>query len=124
MNEEQPPKEPLVVAPVVDAPKNEAHSGEHQSQDPRRRLRELLAVPDRDRTDAIWDEIIALEIQLAPGNRAVSPQAEVGRRQDSGGRRPEQQGRRPEQARGQEQSRNKPATRFFKKRKRGPGTPP
>lgn len=37
--------------------------------DPRRRLRELLAIPERDRSDAQWDEIIELEIQLAPGNR-------------------------------------------------------
>ena len=37
--------------------------------DPRRRLRELLAIPERDRTDAQWDEINELEIQLAPGNR-------------------------------------------------------
>ena len=39
--------------------------------DPRRRLRELLSVPERDRTDAQWDEIVELEIQLAPGNRAT-----------------------------------------------------
>lgn len=39
--------------------------------DPRRRLRELLSIPERDRTDAQWDEINELEIQLAPGNRAV-----------------------------------------------------
>ncbi|HRH12718.1 MAG TPA: hypothetical protein PK225_00040 [Azonexus sp.] len=38
--------------------------------DNRRRLRELLATPERDRTDEQWDEIIELEIQLAPGNRA------------------------------------------------------
>jgi hypothetical protein len=37
--------------------------------DPRRRLRELLSIPERDRTDAQWDEINELEIQLAPGNR-------------------------------------------------------
>lgn len=37
--------------------------------DLRRRLRELLSVPERDRTDEQWDEIIELEIQLAPGNR-------------------------------------------------------
>ena len=42
------------------------------SFDPRRRLRELLSVPERDRSDAQWDEINELEIQLAPGNR-VSP---------------------------------------------------
>jgi hypothetical protein len=40
------------------------------ASDNRRRLRELLSVPERDRTDEQWDEIIELEIQLAPGNRA------------------------------------------------------
>lgn len=51
--------------------------------DPRRRLRELLAIPDRDRTDALWDELIELEIQLAPGNRVQSANvdANVGRHQ-------------------------------------------
>ncbi len=37
--------------------------------DPRRRLRELLSVPESVRTDPQWDEIIELEVQLAPGNR-------------------------------------------------------
>lgn len=36
---------------------------------PRRRLQELLAIPDSQRTDAEWDEIVELEISLAPGNR-------------------------------------------------------
>ena len=40
--------------------------------DVRRRLRELLSVPERERTDEIWDEIIELEIQTAPGNRIPS----------------------------------------------------
>lgn len=40
-----------------------------QPFDPRRRLRELLSIPERDRTDEQWDEIVELEIQLAPGNR-------------------------------------------------------
>lgn len=44
-------------------------TGTKQEIDPRRRLRELLAVPERERTDAQWDEIASLEIQLAPGNR-------------------------------------------------------
>jgi hypothetical protein len=39
----------------------------------RQRLRELMAVPDRDRTDEQWDELAALELQLAPGNRIDSP---------------------------------------------------
>ena len=40
-----------------------------QDGDPRRRLRDLLAVPERERTDGQWDEIAALEVQLAPGNK-------------------------------------------------------
>ena len=39
------------------------------ANDNRRRLRELLSIPERDRSDEQWDEIIELEIQLAPGNR-------------------------------------------------------
>lgn len=42
--------------------------------DPRRRIRELLAIPDRDRTDAEWDELNELEIQTAPGNRVNGQQ--------------------------------------------------
>lgn len=57
--------------------------------DPRRRLRELLSIPEGQRTDAQWDEIIELEIQTAPGNRAISPQ----QRQDHG----------PHESRGQQQ---------------------
>jgi len=37
--------------------------------DPRRRIRELLSIPERDRSDAEWDELNELEIQTAPGNR-------------------------------------------------------
>ena len=43
----------------MDTPKNEL----------RQRLREMLSVPERERTDAQWDEIIELEIRLAPGNQ-------------------------------------------------------
>jgi hypothetical protein len=50
--------------------------------DPRRRLRDLLSIPERDRTDAQWDEIIELEIQFAPGNRVgPSPGGGSGNRQ-------------------------------------------
>jgi hypothetical protein len=59
----QPAQEAQPAAPVPQAA---------QPVDTRRRLRELLSVPERDRTDAQWDEINELEIQLAPGNR-VSP---------------------------------------------------
>ena len=40
-----------------------------QPVSPRQRLQELMAIPERQRTDAEWDEINELEIILAPGNR-------------------------------------------------------
>ena len=78
MNQEQPPVEQPIEAPIADVPHDVAHPRDSQSPDPRRRMRELLAIHDRDRTDAQWDELIALEIELAPGNRAQAPQADVG----------------------------------------------
>lgn len=56
---DQNPENPSVAPPVAPPP-----------NDNRRRLRELLSIPERDRSDEQWDEIIELEIQLAPGNRA------------------------------------------------------
>jgi hypothetical protein len=60
----------------------------------RRRIRELLSIPERDRTDAEWDELNELEIRTAPGNR------DYDRTQDrQGDKRPGAlmgQGRRPE----------------------------
>jgi hypothetical protein len=47
---------------------------------PRTRLQELLAVPDRQRTDEQWDEINELEILLAPGNRERGPEQNSGRK--------------------------------------------
>jgi hypothetical protein len=44
-----------------------------QSNSPRERLRELLAIPDRQRTDEQWDELNDLEIRLASGNREDGP---------------------------------------------------
>jgi len=105
--------------PPADAQRTEAQPVESQDRDARRRLRELQAIPDRDRSDAVWDEIVALEIQLAPGNRAPSGQPDSGRRQDPGRR----QGR-PDQGRRREGSSDaKPAKHFFKRPKRGPGAP-
>jgi hypothetical protein len=51
---------------------------EFQPLDMRRRLRELLSVPERDRSDEVWDEIIELEIQLAPGNRVSGSEPQGG----------------------------------------------
>jgi hypothetical protein len=62
--------------------------------DPRRRMRELLAIPDRDRTDAEWDELNELEIQTAPGNRSGSqpPSAYSGKPQFQSKNRPRSKG--------------------------------
>lgn len=118
MNEEQPIEQP--PGPASDEQQTaESARNEAPAPDPRRRLRELLAIPDHQRTDAIWDEIIELEICLAPGNRVQAPQAEPGRRPTPGqGRRPEQP-RRPDSTPG-----SKPSKRFFKKSKRSSGGPP
>jgi hypothetical protein len=45
---------------------------ESQPPSPRQRLQELLAIPDRQRTDAEWDELNELEIMLASSNREGS----------------------------------------------------
>lgn len=133
MSQEEPIDQPAVdAAPIEQKPAVAPTGGEHvpaapvrnepQAPDPRRRLRELLAIPDHQRTDAIWDEIIELEICLAPGNRIQGAQSEPGRRQQGPG---QNQGRRPEQPRRQDAvPGSKPAKRFFKKAKRPPGAPP
>lgn len=128
MNEEHPTPEQPAEAVPAEARQNEAQPREPQPPDPRRRLRELLAIPERDRTDPIWDEIVVLEIQLAPGNRASAPQNEPGRRPDAGRRqdqnRRQEQGRRPDQMRRQDAGPGaKPAKRPFHKSRRGPGAP-
>ena len=64
MNESQPPQS----APPVN---------------PRRRMQELLEIPDGQRTDEQWDELNELEIMLAVGNRerpaGNPPQGQIGR---------------------------------------------
>ena len=122
MNEEQPIEQPPVESAGSEQPPAEPVRNDPPPQDPRRRLRELLAIPDHQRTDAIWDEIIELEICLAPGNRVQGAQQEQGRRQQGPG---QNQGRRPEQPRRQDSTPgSKPSKRFFKKPKRPPGAPP
>ena len=112
MSEEQPPQP--IEAPFVNAL-------EAQSRDPHRRLRELLAIPDRDRTDALWDEIVGLEIQLCPINRAPSTQANYSRHREPWKR--EDPGRRPVQGQPNTSSNAKPGKRFFRRANRGPGMP-
>jgi len=46
---------------------------------PRQRLQALLAIPDRERSDAQWDELNELEIMLASGNREEAPNQDARR---------------------------------------------
>lgn len=58
------------------------------TQSPRARMQELLAIPDRNRTDAEWDELNELEIALASGNRPGAPEPQsrpIHQRQNMGG---------------------------------------
>jgi hypothetical protein len=57
---------------------------QQQQSSGKQRLRELIAIPERQRTDAEWDELNELEISLAQGNREGAP--------DSGNRQQKQQG--------------------------------
>ena len=50
---------------------------EPQPISPRARMQALLAIPERQRTDAQWDELNELEIMLAAGNRQGAPEQNV-----------------------------------------------
>jgi len=52
---------------------------DQQSTAPRPRLQELLAIPERLRTDAQWDEINELEIALASANRVETREPSIRR---------------------------------------------
>ena len=58
---------------------------EQQPISPRARLQALLAIPERQRTDAEWDELNELEIMLASGNRQGAPDPNRGNIQGQGG---------------------------------------
>jgi hypothetical protein len=96
--------------PESENPPAPAAAPQAQPTDSRRRLRELLSVPERDRTDEQWDEIIELEIQLAPGNRVST--TEQGGPQGGGGQqqKPAGQGKkhRPRGNNNRRQRQNKP----------------
>jgi hypothetical protein len=76
-----------------------------QPIDPRRRIRELNAIPERDRTDEQWDELNELEIRTAPGNR------ESDRQQPEKRQLPAGQGRRPDRNQGVKNSGPRPDAR-------------
>ena len=53
-------------------------------------MQALLAIPERERTDAQWDELNELELMLAPGNREGAPQPDARRDNPGPGGRPNQ----------------------------------
>jgi hypothetical protein len=91
---------------------------------PRQRLKELLAIPERERTDAQWDEMNELEISLASGNREGAPDQNV--RQQNAPRNAQQNGRRnssnngprPQSPNGGPQG-QKPSRKFHKRPPKG-----
>ena len=74
---------------------------EPQPVPPHVRLQQLQAIPDKQRTDAEWDELNDLEIKLASVNRQGAPVpnagrpggAPAGRPDHRGGRRPNNPGK-------------------------------
>ncbi|HVY06548.1 MAG TPA: hypothetical protein VHB46_11280 [Burkholderiales bacterium] len=96
---------------------------------PRRRLQELLAIPERQRTDEQWDEMNELEIKLASANREDAPDPNIRRNAPQGvnnmsnnnhGRRKQRPGGggggNPNQQQGK-----KPPRKFHKKPNQGQG---
>lgn len=55
-----------VRQPQAHSGQQKSGQGHRQAPNPTARLRELLSVPERFRTDAQWDEIIEIEIALGP----------------------------------------------------------
>jgi hypothetical protein len=85
---------------------------EHQARIAR--LRELLQIPDRERSDAQWDELNELEIVLASTNRQGAPRPE----QQGGGGNPN----RPRHGGGQHPG--NPGRKFHNRPPKRRGPPP
>lgn len=95
---------------------------EPQGVPPRVRMQALRAIPERQRTDAEWDELNELEIKLAAGNRENAPEQNTqwNRTAPGGQPRPNSGQQRPNS--GQPRSNNGPQGRNQGKRfhPRGP----
>lgn len=93
-NPQQPPSQP---AQAASQPQQQSQPQHQSQQSPRARMQALLAIGDRDRTDAEWDELNELEILMAPGNREGStmPTARRGNTGPMQSGRREMQGPRP-----------------------------
>ena len=63
-----------------------------QPKSRRQRLQALLLIPEKERTEAQWDEINELEIGLASGNRPEGPEHAASRGPAGGGGGPPRPG--------------------------------
>ncbi len=84
-------------------------------------MQALLAIPEGQRTDAQWDELNELEIELASGNRQNAPQQQGARQSNNG-----QPGGQPQQGQPGQQQRpggqnGRKFRRFHKRRPNGEG---
>jgi hypothetical protein len=88
----------------------------------RARIKELLAIPDRERSDAEWDELNELEIMMAVSSRQAMPRPDMPRGGNGGGG---QGGNRPRHGGGGNggQHPNNPNRKFHNRppRRRPPG---
>lgn len=89
---------------------------DQQPISPRRRQQELLAIPERQRTDAEWDELNELEITLASVNRVEAREPNVRRPSSASNDRPKS-GDRPQNDRpqGDRPQGKRPARKFHKR---------
>ncbi len=82
---------------------------DQQPISPRRRMQELLAIPQGQRTEAEWDELNELEIALAPVNRDTAPEQGVRRNAPQGERaRPNERPRGGDRPRPSDRSGDRP----------------
>lgn len=94
---------------------------DQQPISPRRRQQELLAIPERQRTDAEWDELNELEITLASVNRVEAREPNVRRSPPTSNDRPKSGDRpqvdRPQSDRpqGDRPQGKRPARKFHKR---------
>ncbi len=95
---------------------NDEQTSIPQTSSPQQRLRELLSIPDNQKTEAQWDELIELEIAMAQGGRPIGggprPQGASSQQKKHGNNgKPQGQG----QGQGQGGQPKKPQRKFHKK---------
>lgn len=70
----------------------EEQRGPNPNPNPNARLRELLSIPERMRTDAQWDEIIEIEISQGPRKPSGNVSRSIGKPQNQSPNQSQNQG--------------------------------